>query len=78
MSATAEIENVGRKKTEESPKRYGTLIRVSDELAEALRQASGFEKMSVSEFGDTHVLPVVRKRYRDAVLREAKRMEGGK
>jgi hypothetical protein len=34
--------------------------------------------MSVSEFGDTHVLPVVRKRYRDAVLREAKRMEGGK
>jgi hypothetical protein len=75
MSATVEIEDVARKRAGEAPKRYGTLIRVSDELADALREAAGFEKISVSEFGDAHVLPVVRKHYRDAVLRKAKQMQ---
>jgi hypothetical protein len=59
------------------PKRYGTLIRVSDEFAAALRDAVGFEKTSMAEFADAQLLPVVRKRYRDAVLKEARRMEGG-
>jgi hypothetical protein len=78
MNATAGIEDVAKKKTAGSPKRYGTLIRVSDEFAQALRDVTGFEKTNVAEFADAHLLPIVRKRYRDAVLREAKRMEGAK
>jgi hypothetical protein len=57
--------------------KYGTVIRVSDEFGQALRDVTRFEKISVSEFADTHLLPIVRNRYRDAVLKEAKRMEGG-
>jgi hypothetical protein len=66
--------DLAKKKT--AAKRYGTLIRVSDVFAEALGDVTRFEKISVAEFADRHLLPVVRKRYRDAVLREAKRMEG--
>jgi hypothetical protein len=58
------------------PKQYGTLIRVSDEFAEAIRQASSFDAVSMREFADLHLLPAVRKHYRDAVLREAKRIGG--
>jgi hypothetical protein len=69
---------VARKKASgSSPKRHGTLIRVSDEFAEALNSVTSFERVSVADFADQHLLPVVRKRYRDVVLREAKRMEGG-
>jgi hypothetical protein len=53
-----------------------TLIRVTVEFAEALRIATSFERTSVGEFATKHLLPVVRKHYRDAVMREAKRMEG--
>lgn len=78
MNAVAEIRDVARKKPQAAaPKRYGTLIRVSDEFAAALRDVTGFEKSTVAEFADAHLLPVVRKRYRDAVLSAAKRMEGG-
>jgi hypothetical protein len=77
MSVVAEIRDVAKKKTAGSPKRYGTLIRVSDEFAAALRDVTGFEKTTVAEFADAVLLPVVRKRYRDDVIREAKRMEGG-
>jgi hypothetical protein len=66
--------SVAKKKT---PKRYGTLIRVSDKFADALRDASSFEKISMAEFADLVLLPVVEKRYRDAVIKEARRMEGG-
>jgi hypothetical protein len=76
MDAVAEKRGMARKKAGK-PKRYGTLIRVSDEFAAALRDAVGFEKTSMAEFADAHLLPVVRKRYRDAVLKEARRMEGG-
>lgn len=54
----------------------GTLVRVSEGFAEALRDATRFEKTSVAEFADAHLLPVVRKRYREAVLKEARRVEG--
>jgi hypothetical protein len=69
---------VAKKKASEKdqPKRYGTLIRVSDEFAEALRRAASFEKISMAEFATAYLLPVVEKRYRDAVLKEARRMEG--
>jgi hypothetical protein len=77
MNAVAEIQGVARKKAGQAQKRYGTLIRVSDEFAAAMKDVTGFEKVSTAEFADAVLLPVVRKRYRDGVLREAKRMEGG-
>jgi hypothetical protein len=67
--------DVAKKKGE--PKRYGTLVRVSDRFADALRSAASFDKTSMSEFADRVLLPVVEKHYRDAVLKEARRMEGG-
>jgi hypothetical protein len=67
---------VARKKAPSDLKRYGTLIRVSDEFAEAIRDAASFEKLSVAEFATKHLLDRVRKRYREAVLKEAKRVEG--
>jgi hypothetical protein len=76
VDATKEPPAVAKKKSA-TPKRYGTLIRVSDEFANALRDVAGFERMSATEFADTVLLPVVRKRYRDGVLKMAKRMEGG-
>ena len=57
------------------PKRYGTLIRVSDKFADAIRDASSFEKLSVAEFADTVLLPITEKRFKDAVTKAAKRME---
>jgi ribosome-binding protein aMBF1 (putative translation factor) len=80
MSARVTVgENVAKKKTlsKDEPKQYGTLIRVSDEFADAIRQASSFEGMSMREFADAHLLPVTRKRYSDAVIKEARRIEGG-
>jgi hypothetical protein len=66
-----------KKSTEPEPsKRYGTLIRVSDEFADALRQAAAFEGLSQGEFATRHLLAVVEKHYRDAVLKEAKRIGG--
>jgi hypothetical protein len=76
-SAVAEMRSVAKKKTLDPNKRKGTLIRVSDELAEALREATGLERMTVAEFGDQHILPVVRKRYRDALIKKARSVEGG-
>ena len=38
MSTVAEMPDVAKKKVVEAPKRYGTLIRVSDEFAKALRR----------------------------------------
>jgi hypothetical protein len=79
MAAVAtEGKTVGKKKStaKGEVRRYGTLIRVSDEFAEALKKAAQFELASMAEFANAVLLPIVEKRYRDAVLREAKRMEG--
>jgi hypothetical protein len=77
MGAVAEIRDVAKKKSAGTSKRYGTLVRVSDDFAKALSEVTRFEGSSVAEFADAHLLPVVRKRYRDAVIKEARRMEGG-
>ena len=50
---------------------------MSDQFAAALRDVVGFEKTSMAEFCDTHLLPIAIKRYRDAIVREARRIEGG-
>lgn len=77
MSDTAiRGDDVAKKKATGQAKRYGTLIRVSDEFAAAIRDAAGFEKLSAAEFVDLHLLAIVRKRYKDAVIKAAKKMEG--
>jgi hypothetical protein len=77
IGAVARVEDVARKKSGTTPRRYGTLVRVSDGFAEALRDVTRFERTSVAEFADAHLLPIVRKRYREAVLKEARRVGGG-
>jgi hypothetical protein len=77
MNALAERKSVAKKKNPDPHKRSGTLIRVSDELAEALREATSYERVTVAQFGDQHLLPVVRKRCREVVLRKARGLEGG-
>ena len=67
---------MARPKASREPRRYGTLIRVSDPFAEAIRSASSFERMSIAEFADTVLRPLVEKRYREAVENEAKRLGG--
>jgi ribosome-binding protein aMBF1 (putative translation factor) len=59
----------------EKPKQYGTLIRVSESFADAIRKASQFQGMSMAGYADEYLLPVVEKKYRDAVLKEAERMK---
>jgi hypothetical protein len=68
---------VAKKKAESlaEPKRYGTLIRVSNEFASAVKDAASFEKVSIADFLDAHVRAAVERRYRDAVLKEARRFE---
>jgi len=68
---------MAKKKSAATSKRFGSMVRLSDEFAEALSDAAGMEKLSAAKFADAHLLPIVRKRYRDAVLKEAKRLEGG-
>jgi hypothetical protein len=74
MTAFVGTTDVAKKAADGARKRHGTLIRVSDEFAAALDDATRLEKTSVAKFADQHLLPVVRKRYRDMVLKEAKRL----
>lgn len=57
------------------PKRSGTMIRVSDEFAEVYRKACALHNLNAAEFADLHLLPHVRKVYRDLLAKESK-MEG--
>lgn len=59
-----------------TPKRHGTLIRVSDDFAAAITRAASFKEISVAEFATKHLLPIVERLYRDDVLKEAKRVKG--
>lgn len=82
MNATRE-RVVGRKKSQQpregGPRRYGTQIRVSGIFADLIVSAANTEKLSVADYIDKHLTSLVEKRYRDAVIREAKRLtEGGK
>lgn len=53
-----------------------TLIRVSDEFADAIRKASALTDVSHSDFADTHLLAIVQRIYRDTLAKESKRMGG--
>lgn len=50
--------------TDEVPRRpnSGTLIRVSDEFAEAMRTASSFVRLSVAGYADAYLTPVIAER----------------
>jgi hypothetical protein len=61
----------------EDAKRVGTLVRVTHEFAQALKDAASFEKLTMAQYATAHLLPVVRERHKAAVIREARRMEGG-
>ena len=62
----------------EPAKRYGTLIRVSDQLADVIRKVCPIDGQSAAEFLDEHVLSIVQEIYRDRLAGETKRMAGGK
>ncbi len=76
------VVEVAKKKAEKpevpkgAPKRYGTLIRVSDEFADAIGEITGLQRISAAHWLDTHVLAMIRKQYRDEILNKAKRLEG--
>jgi hypothetical protein len=57
-------------------KQKGALIRVSEEFAEYIKKVAGFDGMSIAEYADRHFMPYAERHYREAVLREAKQMEG--
>lgn len=75
MNLAVGVVDVGVKKTDLDPKRHGSLIRVSEAFAEAIRDVVGLEKTSAAKFADTHLLPIVQKRYRDIILKKARKME---
>ncbi len=52
-----------------------SLIRVSDEFAELIKEAASFDRISVAKYVDLHLLPVVREQYRNAVISRAREME---
>jgi hypothetical protein len=78
MTATLADETMAKKKAAASagPKRYGTLVRVSDDFADALRKASALQGVSMADFADANLLAVVQKLYVDTLARESKRMGG--
>jgi len=70
---------VGRKKTPgEKQRRYGTQIRVSDAFADIIVKAANATGMSVADFADKYMMAIAEKHYRDAIMREAERLKGGK
>jgi hypothetical protein len=73
MTGTLEM---AKKKAVSGAKRHGSLVRVSEAFAEALNDAARIEKMSAAEFADAYLLTAVQKRYRETVLKEAKRLGG--
>jgi len=75
-SPVAKKKPAANEEAKQEVKQYGTLIRVSDEFAAAIKQASSFEGISMRDFADAQLLPVVLKRYREGVLKEAKRFGG--
>jgi hypothetical protein len=75
MSVTTGLQKMGEADSK-ATRKYGSLIRVSDQFIEAMRDVTGFEKVSTAEFADAVLLPIVQKRYREGVIRKAKQLEG--
>ena len=56
--------------------RQTTLIRVSDEAADVMRDLAGIKHMSVADMLDHYCLELIRKDYRDKVCALARQFEG--
>lgn len=56
--------------------RAGTLIRVSVEFSEAIKEAASFDKFSISEYATKYLLPIIEKRYKEEIVKKARRLEG--
>ena len=52
------------------------MVRVSTAFAEALKDVVRIEGKSIAEFADDYLLPIVRKRYKDSLMKEARRVSG--
>jgi hypothetical protein len=50
------------------------LMRVSTEFADTVQALAGMEKVSAAEFMDAEFLALIKKRYKDAILKEARRL----
>ena len=81
MPATTEAPVVSKKKTpaaSDAPRRYGTLIRVSDEFAEAITDAASIRKVSVRDLADDLLLDIVKKAFADKILERAEEIQKSK
>ena len=77
MESATRGQIVGRKKSQEDkPRRYGTQIRVSNAFADLIVKAANTEGLSVADYIDKHVMGLIEKRYKEAILKEAKRLGG--
>ena len=81
MAASPGVMMARKKSTDKEParepaKRYGTLIRVSDDFAELLRKVCPLAGQSAADFVDENLLAIVQKRYRDLLKSESKKLGG--
>lgn len=78
MSTALASSPVDKKKSDQpkdQAKRYGTLIRVSDRFADALRRITQIEGVSMADYIDAQYLASTEQAYEAAVVAEAKRIE---
>lgn len=62
-------------KSEPDSKGETTMIRVTVEFAELVRDAAMLDRTSIAEFATEHFQPIAKKRYADAIKRAAKKLE---
>jgi hypothetical protein len=69
---------MARKRTssKDEPKKGGTMIRVTEEVAEALRKVCALKNMTAAEFSEAYYLPVIEQCYRELIAAESKRISG--
>jgi hypothetical protein len=65
---------VKKQEAKEDTRQHTTMVRVSTLLAEGLKSTATMEGISIAEFADVHLLPVVKKRYREILIREMQRL----
>src|SRR5271165_4536966 len=70
------VHGTAKKPNSAPAQKNDAMLRRSNAFAEALKDATRIDKTSIAEFADEHLLPVVRERYKPAVIREARRLSG--
>lgn len=64
------------KKKADPIKKAATMVRVYPLFAEKLNRAASFKKMSIADFAEAYLSHAVDKVYHDAILKEAKDIQG--